>query len=266
MPELKCDSIKAALSAHLASLISIERLQDACVATLPLETLDGRMVGVFIEPRASDFFLIHDGGKAVDELILQGMKITPAVERGLALVANRFGISYSDESFQAGAKMSDLPMKAYAVGMSSAMAMANLLEHVPAVEEEPLEGQIGALLKRWGKNRARVTANVRLPGELKQHAFEFLISPRRKGLPIAVSVLHPGSNPLATAERFYFKADDLSSTAYGAWPLVAIEDKAETWSADAKKIVRKVAKKVIDIRSGEALSYDRVSEALNAVA
>lgn len=262
----KCGSIKAALTEHLSGLVGVQQIQDTCVATLPIETLDGRIVGVFIEPRNSDFYLIHDGGKAVDELVLQGMKLTPAVERGLNLVASRFGISYSDESFQTGAKIADLPSRAYAVGMSSAMAMATLLDHVAIIEEEPMEVKLGAMLRRWGKNRAKVTQNVRLAGELKQHSFDFLVSPRRKGLPIAVSVLHPGNNPLATAERFYFKANDLVSTEFQKWPIIAIETKAETWSADARKIVKKYAAKTLSIRSGESVDFQKISDALNAVA
>ena len=264
--ESKCGSIKSALTAHFSSLLGVEQIEGGCVATLPIETLDGRFVGVFIEPRAADYFLIHDGGKAVDELILQGMKLTPAVERGLALIANRFSISYTDESFQTGAKLADLSGKVQAVGMSSAMAMATLLDHVSVIEEEPLEAKIGTMLRRWGRNRAKVTENVRLAGALKQHTFDFLVSPRRKGIPIAVSVLNPTNGPLAAAERFYFKADDLASTPFGKWPIIAIEAKAETWSSDARKIVKKYAAGVIPIRSGEPLDFGLISEKLNAVA
>lgn len=264
--EVKCGSIKAALSEYVCSLLDVRQLEDTCVVTLPLETIDGRLVGVFIEPRAADFFLIHDGGKAVDELVLQGMKLTPAVERGLSAVAQRFGVSYDDEAFQAGTKIANLASRAYAVGMSSATAMATLLDHVSIVEEEPIEGQIGTMLKQWGKNRAKITQNVRLIGELKQHTFDFLVSPRRRGKPIAVSVLNPSNNPLAAAERFYFKANDLSPTAFGKWPIVAIETKSEIWSPDARRIVQKYAAGVIPIRSNEKPDYHRLSDALETVA
>lgn len=265
MLDTSCGSIRAALAAHVSSLVDVQRDRDTCIVTLPIETLDGRVVGVFIEPGAKDYFLIHDGGKAVDELVLQGMKITPSVERGLSLIANRFGISYCDESFQAGSKIAELPSKAYAVGMSSAMAMANLLEHVLVLAEQPLEQQLGQLLRRWGKNRAKVDENVNLTGALKQHRFDFLVSPRRKGNPIAISVLNPTNGALAAAERFYFRADDLSSTRFKTWPIVAIEAKAETWSVDARKIVSKYAQRVIPIRTGEPPNFESISAALNAV-
>ena len=105
MSHTNCHSIKSALAAHLATHISVEQINDMCVISLPFETIDRRWVEVFVEPRAADYFWIHDGGKAINELILQGMKVTPSVERGLTMIASRFGISYSEEMFQTGAKM-----------------------------------------------------------------------------------------------------------------------------------------------------------------
>jgi hypothetical protein len=266
MLKIECSGIKDSLVGYLSSHVAAQQIGETCVVTLPIETLDKRWVDVFIEPRVKDFYLIHDGGKAINELILQGMKITPAVERGLSLVAKRFGVSYSDEMFQTGTKLADLPTRVYAVGMSSALAMANLLEHVAEVEEEPVEGRIGTLLNRWGKNRAKVTENVRVSGEIKEHTFNFLVSPRHKGVPIGVSVLHPTAGALAAAERFGFKAKDLTGTSVGKWPRVAIEDKAEIWSPEARKIVKSCANFVIPIRSGERPTFEQISEALDAVA
>jgi hypothetical protein len=265
MPETQCSGIKESLIGYLSAHVAAQQIGDTCIVTLPFETLDKRWVDVFIEPRVKDYYLVHDGGKAVNELILQGMKITPAVERGLSLVASRFGVLYTDEMFQSGSKITELPARIYSVGMSSALAMANLLEHVVGAEEEPIEGQIGTFLNRWGKNRAKVTENVRVAGEIKQHTFNFLVS-GRKGLPIGVSVLHPTAGALAAAERFGFKAKDLVNTQFGKWPRVAVEDKSDIWSPEAKKIVKSCADFVIPVRTGERVTFDQISEALKAVA
>ena len=133
-----CLTIKQALTQHLVEQIDVSQVRDMCVATLPLHTIDQRWVDVFIEPRATDFYLIHDGGKAVNELILQGMKITPAVEKDFEVLAGRFGISFSEEMFNAGAKMNRLAEMVNAVGMCSALAMTELLESVPAIEDNLL--------------------------------------------------------------------------------------------------------------------------------
>jgi hypothetical protein len=251
---------------YLAAHIEAQQVRDACVVTLPFETIDRRWVDVFIEPRAADFYLIHDGGKAVNELILQGMKITPAVEREFVLIASRFSVSYADEMFQSGAKISRIAEQVYAVGMASALAMTHLLEHVPMVQEETVEEHVGEALRKWGRNKAKVTENVRVQGHLKQHEFDFLVSPRHKGSPIAVSVLHPTAGPLAAAERFGFKANDLSGTNFGSWRKMAIEVKSEIWSADARRIVDASADIVVPIRSGEPAEYHQITDALDRVA
>ncbi len=262
----ECSLIEKLVTSYLTSHTGIQRVGDTCVLTLPIETFDKRWVGVFVEPRATDYFLVHDGGKAVNELILQGMRITPGLERSLSLIAARFGISYQDEMFQTGCKLPDLPAIAYSVGMSSALAMANLLEHVPSAEEEPIEAKVGMLLERWGRQRARLTRNVVAKGEIKQHTFNFLLSPRGGQQPFAISVLHPTGGALAAAERYGFKSKDLENTHFGKWRRVAIKDKAELWTPEANNIIRKCASAEISVRSGETPSLSEIEDALKRAA
>jgi hypothetical protein len=262
MPVADCNSIRQALFDHLAAQVVVQQLRDACVVTLPFATVDQRWVDIFVEPRATDFFLIHDGGKAVNELILQGMKITPSIEREFGQIAGRFGVAYSDEMFQTGAKFPGVAAQAYAVGMCSALAMTQLLDHVPAAEEENLEGQIGVLLRRWGRKKAKVSENVRVNGKLKQHIFDFVLTPHKRE-PIMVSVLHPTAGALSAAERFGFKAQDLQGTHFAKWKRLAVEAKSEVWSPDARKIVETFAHSVIQVPSGDLASFDDLSETLD---
>jgi hypothetical protein len=262
----ECSGIEKLMESYLMSHIGVQQTGDTCVITLPIETFDKRWVGVFVEPRARDYFLVHDGGKAVNELILQGMRITPTVERSLRLIAGRFGISYEDEMFQSGGKLGGLPSVVYAVGMSSALAMANLLEHVPSIEEEPIETKVGVLLDRWGRSRAKITRNVVAKGEIKQHTFNFLLSPRGGGQPYAISVLHPTGGALSAAERYGFKSKDLENTHYGKWRRVAIKDKAELWTPEANNIIRKCANAEISVRSGENPTFSDIEDALRRAA
>lgn len=78
---VNCDLIKQALSEYLTDRIDVQQVRDMCVATIPFTTFDNRWIDIFIEPRQTDFFLIHDGGKAVNELILQGIKVTESTGR-----------------------------------------------------------------------------------------------------------------------------------------------------------------------------------------
>jgi hypothetical protein len=262
---VKCDSVKQALAEHLISRVDVQQVRDMCVATIPLFTLDNRWVDVFIEPRTSDFFLIHDAGKAVNELILQGMKITPSVEREFGQIAARMGIAYSDEMFQTGGKFSSVAEKVYAVGMSSALAMIQLLDHLPAAEEDPLQDQIGSILRRWSKKRGQVKQNVKVAGELKQHTFDYVFTPR-KGPALALSILNPTAGALSAAERFGFKTKDLEKTAFGQWKRIAVEAKSEVWSKEARKIVEKCANAVLEIPSGSPATYEQVSDFLENIA
>ena len=170
-----------ALSEYLLANVDVQQVRDMCVATIPFTTVDNRWIDIFIESRQADYFLIHDGGKAVNELILQGVKITPMVEKDLGIIAQRMGVAYSDEMFQDGGKIGQIAEKAYAIGMSSALAMAQLLERVDIAAEDPLEGQIGTLLRKWGGTKAQIKRGVKVQGGLKQHSFDFVVSPRKEG-------------------------------------------------------------------------------------
>ena len=264
MPTTDCLSIEHLMKSYLSSHVGVQQFGETCVVSLPIETFDKRWVGVFVEPRAKDYFLLHDGAKAVNELILQGMKITPTIERSLSLIASRFGVVYQDEMFQTGSKIDSLAARAYAVGTASALAMANLLEHVPVIEEEPIETKVGMLLSRWSRTRAKLTQNVTAKGEIKQHTFNFLVSPRNGAQPIAISILHPTGGALAAAERYGFKSKDLEKTPYGKWRRIAIKDKAELWTPEANNIIRRCANSEIAFRSGDVPTLDQIDEALKA--
>lgn len=258
-----CTSIKQLMDEYLSVQTEVQQLEDTCVITLPLQTLDQRFVDVFIEPRgAGDYFLVNDGGKAVNELILQGMKITQSIEKNFGIYASRFKVAYTDEMFQTGAKLAGIPKAANAVAMCSALAMTEILEYVPQVEEETIEGQLGTILRKWGKKRAKITEKVKVNGELKQHQFDFLISPPRKQ-PVAISILNPTNGALSAAERFGFKVKDLTGTPFAKWRRIAFETRAEVWSIDARRIVEKCADVVIPVLTEERPTYQVVGEALD---
>jgi hypothetical protein len=103
-------------------------------------------------------------------------------------------------------------------------------------------------------------------GKIKQHTFNFLLSPRRGGHPFAISVLHPTGGALAAAERYGFKSQDLENTDFAKWRRIAIKDKAELWTPEANNIIRKCANAEISIRSGEMPSLIDIQEALNRAA
>ena len=68
-----CETARESLVAYISSATSITRTNGVCVITLPIPTVDNRLVDVFVEGTIGDYLLVHDGGKAVNEMILQGV-------------------------------------------------------------------------------------------------------------------------------------------------------------------------------------------------
>lgn len=173
MSMVNCGSIHESISKHLSSCTAVEQIRDLCVATLPIRTVDGRLVDVFIEQRSGDYFFVHDAGKAANELILQGVDITPSVNRNLERMAASFGAQWAEETFQSYCKITQLNSAILGVAMSSSFATIYLLEHVGEVEETGMHEQIGKALKVWSRRRARVQENVIARGAWSQHSFDF---------------------------------------------------------------------------------------------
>lgn len=259
-----CESIRDSVVRYLLETTILQSVGETCAVTLPIPTVDGRIVGVFIEPRLSDYFIVNDAGKAVNELILQGVKITDSVKDYLAAIARGFRISYTDEMFQAAGKRDDLERMILAVGACSALAMAQLIGHITVPSEEPMREQFGRALRSWARKKFTVLSDVSVKGRHAQHRFDFVAAPLKHARkePIMLSVLSPGSNPLAAAQRFGFKATDLESTQFGKRPKVAVEDRSELWTPEAKTILRNCADLVIEVPTDYKVDAHMVGEQL----
>ena len=256
-----CDSIRNSLVQYWGDITIADAVEGSCVVTVPFPTVDGRIVGVFIEPRAGDYYLVNDGGKSVNELNLQGVKITDSVDEYFTALAAHFHISYSKEreTFQAGGKRNDLQKMIVSVGACSALAMTQLVGHVAVPQEPAMREQFGKALKHWARKRLKVIPDVSLKGHHSKHKFDFMATPIRSSKkPIMLSVLSPGSNSLAAAQRFGFKSVDLENTVYGKRPRVAVQDRSEIWSWEAKNIVKECADVVIEIPSGSTIDDDLI--------
>jgi hypothetical protein len=263
MPELSCQSIKDSLLSYFSEATVIVPSGDGCGITFPLPTVDGRQIEVYIEFRAGNYAIVHDGGRAVNELILQGVKVTDSIHSYMDSLAKRYGATYTDESFRLTGLRSSIQEMIAAVGMCSALAMGQLIGNIAIPVEEPIREQFGHALRSWARKKMKVSVDVAVRGRRAQHKFDFVGYPKESGLaPIAMSVISPGSNPLAAAERFGFKATDLDSTRYQNWRRVAVQGRSELWSNEARTILRDCADEVIEVSSGEAIKTQRVGSVL----
>lgn len=260
----KCQSVRNALLKHVAEMTLVEYTDSVCVATLPIITLDGRLVDVFIEPRNKDFFLVHDAGKAMNELILQGIEPTASVRASFAQLASHYNIRWADETFQAGCNADRLNARILSVGSCSAMAMFHALGHSASEVGEPSSHeQLGEVLRKWAGRRIKVRESVPVKGALKQHSFDFVAYPGSQQ-PVAISLLSPSVSALSAAERYGFKVQDVESENHGQFLMVAVEEDADRWSLDARNIVRACSAEVIELNSLETrVAPKSVIEALD---
>jgi hypothetical protein len=262
-----CRDMREALAEHLVSATAMTQAGNSCVITLPIPTVDGRLVDVFIET-FGDYCTVHDGGKAINELILQGVKITDSITEHFEALAQRFQVSYTDESFKIAVKAADAQRAILSVGMCSGLAMAQLVGHISAPMEEPLREQFGHAVKGWAKSKFKIADGVTVKGDYAQHRFDFVAYPKKShDPPVAMSVLLPGSNSLAAAERFGFKTTDLNTTQkYRNWKKVAIQGRSESWSAEAKALLQRCANVVIELPDESKLDRQAIREKLDLAA
>jgi hypothetical protein len=250
MQTANCQSIKNAVLQHLTEGTSVEHAGNLCIVTLPIRTIDDRLVDVFVESRQSDFYLVHDAGKAANELILRGINITNAMNRNYSLLAEKFGVKWSDEMFQTGCKLSRIPQSALAVAMCSSMATLDLLGFIALPEEETGRKQFGVALRAWSRSKTAVKEYVPVKGTWKQHSFDFVYYPKT-GEPVAINVISPGGNAIASADRAAFRAKDLEGTDFGKWRKVIVQTDAQAWTTPAKNLLLKCSDCVIEINSGQ---------------
>lgn len=266
MVTFDCLTTRDKLIDHLAKTTEVSQVGNLCVVTLPIPTIDSRLVGVFIETTITDYCVVHDGGKAVNELFLQGVKITDSITQHFDALAKRFGVSYTDEVFKATVRLPEVEGAIFAVGMCSSLAMAQLVGHIPVPIEEPLREQFGHVVKGWARGaKFKLQDGVTVKGEYAQHRFDFVAhSSKPKGPTFAMSVLLPGSNSLAAAERFGFKTTDLnSSRRYREWHKVAVQGRAELWSSEARALLERCADLVISLPDDPKIDRQTVKEKLD---
>jgi hypothetical protein len=263
----KCQSIASALRDTLLADTRFHQTSGACIITLPIPTVDGRLVDVFVEQRMSDYCVVHDGGKAAGELTLQGVKLTESIDSHFQILAKRFGISYVNETFSATGKAVNAHTMALSVGMCSGVAMAQLVGHIATLVDEPLRHQVGSVVRGWAKKNFKISPDITVPGGHAKHRFDFVAFPKKRAAStVAMSVLLPGSNSLAAAERFGFKTTDLEATDFAKWRKVVVQGRSEAWSSEAKAILTRCADAVIELREDQKLDAGELRDRLDQVA
>jgi len=259
MANQPCSSIRADLLEYFDDQTEALSLDNTCVLSLPIKTVDNRWVEVYVDQRMEGFYIVHDAGKTTGELVAHGVKITEGRLGILNQVAANFGASLKDGAFVVGCKRDKLNESIFVIGQCASLGMLEVLKHRPVVEDEPILVVTGDVIGEWSEGKGKVKRRVPVQGDSFTHQMDFVFFPTRNGghRPIAVSVLHPTYTPMISAQRYGFLALDIDKTPiYGNWKRLAILARKGQWTPDAIALIEKHSAGTIQVTSGDGGSLD----------
>jgi len=266
MATLNCRSIRETLLTYIGEQTDVIESTQSCVITLPIKTVDARWVDVYVDRRAADFFVVHDGGKTFSELISHGVKMSDARFALLIDLAQRFGATVRERSFVIGCKADGLQEAILAIAQCAGLGMFELLKHSPTYPDLPLYGTLRERLEAWARNRAKIDERVPVRGKTLQHEFDFVAHPLRKGQTIAIKVLNPSYTPMITAKQYGFLALDVAQSEYRVWKRLVILARGDEWTPESVDLIEKHAQRVVSIRSQDLIELGGdLTQSLNAL-
>ena len=253
MEQANCGSLKAELLEYIARQIDVTAVRDKCVITLPTKTLDDRYPDVFIERKMPDYFLVHDAGKTTSELFAQGIHITDARADLLSSAAERLGVNFVDGVFNVGCTGAGLSGAILAVSQCMSLGMWEVVHHKPDFGDAPILTLAENALLGWNPGyEHRIQKNLKVKGRQSNHVFEFVSFPTEAvHLPIGLRILRPSENPYGQAERYGFFAYDITQTIFENWLRLAVVVKADKWSEESKRIIRKFSNGTLEVETGD---------------
>jgi hypothetical protein len=223
--------------------------------------LDDRFVDVFVEQTVSEFVRVHDGGKSIAELYVQGVHITDQRRALLKSIAERFGVILDDHDvFQIACKPDRAQASILAIAQCASLAMFDIASHFPIVEEEPIVAKVKRTLDQWEPSAFDMKHGVRISGHATgaEHRFDSVAHSRDSSRQtVAIKVLVPGYGPQVQADRYGFMALDIKGTPYDKWPRLAVVSKADVWPRSALDLVRRLSSDTLELNTGQDARVER---------
>ena len=261
MAALDCGTIKQGLLSYFQQEISIDTIRDQCAITLPITTLDQRLVTIYVEKRTDDFYLVHDGGKTVSELFSLGIHLTDNKAELFSRMAKSLGIGFGDRLFQTGCKVGGLQQAIITVAQCQVLAMTDVLQQKPTLEDESMTSRVRRTLDEWKpKYINKIEPNITVKGKHDKHRFDFVSYPKPKPphSTVAIKILAPRHSSIWQADRYGFFVLDIEKTLYAKWKKLALVTKSESWSESALKLVSQLSDETISVESGEEEQIERI--------
>jgi hypothetical protein len=255
MESTSCRSIREAVAGFLGDQIEVSTLNNQCVLTLPLKTLDDRFIEVYIEQKLGSNVLVHDGGKSMAELFAQGIHLTDAQHGHMKAVARRHGVTFSHGIFQVTSEVgAALNEAVLAIAQCASIAMMPVATHEPTIEDEPVAARVARALLRWKPDYVDLEKRKTVRGRRAEHFFDFVSIARiKEARTVAIKILPPSHGPKIQARGYGFLALDIDggSRIVDQWRRLAIITKVEEWPDDSLKIVRDLSADTIELQTEE---------------
>lgn len=243
--------------------MEVTAAEGACIVTLPLKTADDRFIDVFVERMrdSKSFMYVHDGGKNTAELFAQGVHQTDTQERMLKGIAAAHGAQFQDGRFHILCKNeTEVQAAVLSIGQCAALAMVDVVSHLPNIEDEPLKSRVFRALTAWRPSYVEIKRGYVAVGKTGvDHSFDFVTVPvRARARTVALKLLPPSVGASWQVSRYGFLVLDLGGKKEGRWPRLAIVSKAEEWSPKNIGTIESMSEDVIVLKSGEEDQLDRI--------
>ena len=248
-----CASIKKALRSELTSGVNQVTRGGVCILTLPLRTIDGGFVEVMIERRIGDFVVVHDAGKTIGSLHVQGIHWTDSRKACLSTLAERFGAKVDSRGvFQIACKEASTAQAILLLSQCMTAATSEVAAHAPVVEEEPIRLQVRRAMERWKPKFLTVAGNVRIKGANEDHSFDSVAHHSdSKHKTVAVKALPFSYGARVQTDRYGYLVLDIKGTLYDKWRRLAVVSQADRWPITSLRTIRKFSADTLELRSGE---------------
>ncbi len=259
---MDCRHVRDSLLEFFGRRLEVAAIGGRCVVSLPMETLDGRFVDVYVEPKAYGHVEVHDGGKTVSELYAQGIHLTePKRRHVLCEAADMLGTHVDGEdAITKTVHASGMCEAILAVAQCASLAMHEVLYRKPAVQKMPVVSMVRRTLTGWKTPEFDIHRKFRLKGASSGalHEFDYVAASKRDAATcVAVQVLSTTHRPTVQARMYGFLVLDIKGTEYDDWPRIAVVSNAAGWSSSLLQQVDEWSDEMIAVRAGKAAAAVR---------
>ena len=173
-----CHRIAHELLRFVNSEVRVSGSAERCTVTLPMKTLDGRFVDVYVEPAVGGH-VVHDGGRAASELYAQGVHLTRVKRAAFDSLAERFGAQFDHQhdTFRLSTPAKGLQAAVLAIAQCASVAMHDLLYHNAVISEVPLRNRVRRTLDDWETSEFTINHKFPLEGAATHHEFDSVAFP-----------------------------------------------------------------------------------------